>query len=242
MKFANCALLLFFFTSSALAQDFQGMGWLKSKMGTITTTKLSDTEIGSGLKDALKVGIENTIKFLGKQDGYMGNQAVKILLPKNLQNMQPALQKMGLGPKMDEFTLSMNRAAEKAAPLAADIFASAIASLSIDDAQKILNGGNTAATDYLRKATYNRLLDKFKPAVVNAMNDYDVSKKYQDVTGKMSSLPFMGQVAGKLDLSNYVSSKALDGLFCVLGQQEAEIRSNPSARVTDLLKKVFSNH
>jgi hypothetical protein len=176
---------------------------------------------------------------LGKQDGYMANQSVKILLPQSMQKVQPLLQKMGLGPQIYEFTLSMNRAAEKAAPLASDIFASAITGMSIDDAQKILHGGNTAATDYLRNASYTKLMDAFKPAVSNAMNDYAVSKKYQEVSGKISGLPFMGKFAGNLDISNYVCSKALDGVFTVLAQQEANIRANPSARVTDLLKQVF---
>ncbi len=225
--------------STAHAQDIPGVDWLKSKMGAVTTTKLSDTEVGSGLKEALKVGIENTIKFLGKQDGYMGNPAVKILLPQSIQNMQSTLQRVGLGPKLDEFTLSMNRAAEKAAPLAADIFASAIADMSIDDAQNILKGSNTAATEYLKKTTYDKLLNTFKPTVNNAMNDYAVSKKYQEITGKITSIPFMSRYAGNLDISQYVCTKALNGLFTVLGQQETEIRSNPSARVTDVLKKVF---
>lgn len=216
------------------------LDWLTSKVNTATTTKLSDTQVGSGLKEALKVGIENTIKLLGQKDGYLGNQGVKILLPQTLKSVEPALRKVGFGPKIDEFTLSMNRAAEKAAPLASDIFASAITGISFDDAQKILNGGNTAATEYLRNATSARILDAFGPAVGQAMNEYEVTKKYQELLSKAQTLPFVSRFSGNLDIAKYVSGKALDGLFKVLAQQEANIRTNPAAQVTDLLKQVFS--
>ncbi len=205
----------------------------------ITSTKLGDTQMGAGLKEALKVGIENAIKLLGKQDGYMGNEAVKVLLPSGLKNMEPSLRRLGLGSQIDAFVLSMNRAAEKAAPLAADIFSSAIADLSFEDAQKIVNGGSTAATEHLKKATYDKLLDTFKPAVSRAMGDYEVTRKYEEILAKAKTLPMLSSFAGKLDLGSYVSSKALDGLFKVLGEQETNIRSNPAARVTDLLREVF---
>ena len=220
------------------------MDWLKSQVdtatSTTTSTKLSDTQVGSGLKEALKVGIENTIKLLGKTDGYLGNQAVKILLPQGIKNAEGLLRKAGLGPKIDECVLSMNRAAEKAAPLAADIFATAITQMSIDDANQVLNGGNTAATEYLKTKTYSKLLETFRPSVRKAMDDYAVTKKYQELADKTQTLPFVNKLATKIDITQYVSSKALDGLFSVLGQQEAEIRTNPAARVTDLLKQVFT--
>lgn len=211
---------------------------LKSKLGTASSTKLSSTQIGAGLKEALKVGIENTIRLLGKPDGYLGNTAVKILMPASLKKTEPALRQIGLGPKIDEFVMSMNRAAEKAAPLSADIFASALTDLSFDDAQKIFSGGKTAATDYFKAKTYEKLLGVFQPAVRKAMEDYAVTKKFQEVMGAVEKLPLANKLP-KVDLSRYVSSKALDGLFLVLGQQEQAIRSDPAARVTDLLKEVF---
>lgn len=224
-------------TADAVAPSATVVSGITSKL---TSTKLSDTQIGSGLKEALKVGIENTIKLLGKQDGYLGNEAVKVLLPSGLKNMEPTLRRLGLGPKIDEFVLSMNRAAEKAAPLAADIFSSAITGISFDDAQKILKGGPTAATEHLKGATYTQLLDIFKPAVTRAMNEYDVTKKYEELMGQVKGVPMLNSLTGKLDLGGYVSGKALDGLFKVLGEQEADIRANPAARVTDLLKQVFN--
>jgi len=211
---------------------------IKNKLNIGSSPKLSDTKIGAGLKEALKVGIENTIKLLGKNDGYLGNQAVKVLMPDSIRKFEPALRAMGLGAKLDEFVLSMNRAAEKSAPLAADIFATAITEMSFDDAQKIFQGGNTAATDYFRNKTYDKLLGVFQPAARKAMDDYEVTRKFEEIMEKVSTMPFADKL-GTPDVSRYVSAKALDGLFFVLGQQENKIRTEPAARVTDLLKDVF---
>lgn len=215
------------------------MDWLKGKWSTVTSTKLSDTKIGAGLKDALSVGVKNAITILGKKDGFFSNQSVKILLPEGVKKAEPLLRKIGLGPKLDEFTLSMNRAAEKAAPQAADIFSSAIADMSFDDVQKIYTGGNTAATTYLKAKTSSALLAKFAPVVSKAMEDYAVTKQFEAITGKAQALPLVGKFAGGIDINKYVSSKALEGLFKVLAQQEEKIRTDPSARVTSLLKDVF---
>lgn len=215
------------------------LDWFKGVLNKTTSTKLSDTRIGPGLKEALRVGIENTVKLLGKNDGYFSNQTVKILLPDSMQKMEPALRSIGLGPKLDEFILSMNRAAEKAAPMAADIFSSAITEMSFDDAQKIFNGTNTAATEYLRSKTSANLLKQFQPVVDKAMSEYAVTKKCAEILGRAQSLPLVGKYAKNIDINKYVSSRALDGLFKVLGQQEEKIRTDPAARVTDLLKEVF---
>ena len=139
---------------------------------------------------------------------------------------------------MDEFILSMNRAAEKAAPLAADIFSGALTELSLEDAQKILQGGQTAATDYFKSKTYDKLSAAFMPVAQKAMNDYGVGNKFQEIMGQYQSLPFAGKPIN-LDLDKHVVSKALDGLFYVLGQEENKIRTDPAARVTSLLKDVF---
>ena len=230
-------VMVFFISSSHEARPAP-LDWLKGKINIATSTKLSDTQIGSGLKEALKVGIQNTITLLGKTDGYLANQAVKILMPESIKKFEPALRAMGQGPKIDEFILSMNRAAEKSAPLAADIFATAITEMSFEDAKKILQGGNTAATDYFKTKTYDKLLEMFQPSVRRAMNDYAVTQKFEAIAGRIQAIPFADKV-GNMDVNRYVSSKALDGLFLVLGQQENKIRTDPAARVTDLLKQVF---
>ena len=229
------ALLVLFLCQHAHASF---LDLLKETLNTATQTQTETGKVDLGLKEALNVGITNTIAYLGKKDGYFGHAAVKILLPEKVRKLEPALRGIGYGPQIDEFTLSMNRAAEKAAPLAADIFSSAIAEMSFDDANKILRGGDTAATDYLKSKTYNKLLEKFQPEVRKAMSEYQVTQQYDALNARAQSIPLVGQ-AVNLDVNHYVSSKALDGLFLILSKEETNIRTNPKARVTDLLKDVF---
>lgn len=211
---------------------------LKEKLNVLSGKKLTTEKTNQGLKEALHIGIKNTVACLGRLDGYYANPEVKILLPEEARKLEPILRSAGMGAQLDEFTLAMNRAAEKAAPLAADIFAKAITNMSFDDAQKILRGGNTAATDYLKAKTYDDLLKNYQPVVHKAMNEYKVIAKYEAISTKVKSVPFIGK-AIDLDLSRYVSSRALDGLFCVLAKEETNIRTDPKARVTPLLKEVF---
>jgi len=211
---------------------------LKDTLDTAGSARSTDGKIDLGLKEALNVGVKNSVKYLGKNNGYFANSAVKILLPEEVRQVESVLRGVGFGPELDEFTLSMNRAAEKAAPLAADIFANAITDMSFDDAAKILKSGNTAATDYLKRKTYDKLLTLFEPAVRKTMNEYKVTQQYEAIAGKAQKLPLVGQVVN-LDVNQYVSSKALDGLFYVIAQEETSIRTNPKARVTTLLKEVF---
>jgi Protein of unknown function (DUF4197) len=198
---------------------------------------LSESKIASGLKEALQVGTENTVKSTGRKNGYFGNPAIKILLPQKLQMVEKGLRLMGKGPQVDDFVLSMNRAAEEAAPLAKPIFLRALRAMTFQDARRILSGGNTAATDYFKQKTSAQLTEAFTPVVEKAMANTGVTRKYESLMGIASDLPF-GK-PGALDINHYVVSKSLDGLFYVLGQEEAKIRKNPAARVTPLLKQVF---
>jgi len=199
---------------------------------------LSDVKIGSGLKEALQVGTENTVKLTGKTDGYFMNQAIKILMPEKLRSLEKGLRAVGYGPQVDEFVLSMNRAAEQAAPLAKEIFFDAIGEMTFDDARKILSGGDTAATDYFKTKTANKLAVAFSPVVDQTMNEVGVTRQYKELVGRFQSIPFVKSET--FDINHYVVTKALDGLFYVLGQEESKIRTNPAARVTDLLKEVFA--
>ena len=195
--------------------------------------------VASGLKEALSVGTKNAVGLLSKKDGYFGNETVKILLPENIRRVGDALRMAGYQKEVDAFILSMNRAAEKAAPKAADIFAGAIQSMSIDDAQKILSGGNTAATEYFKSKTSTQLFNAFKPDISKSMNEVGVTKSYKAMTDRyLSIMPFAK--IDSLDLDNYVTNKSLDGLFTMVGQEEAKIRTNPAARTTELLKNVFA--
>ena len=199
--------------------------------------QLPDAKIADGLKEALKVATEKTVSLTGKTDGYFANQAIKILMPDKLKSLESGLRAVGYGSQIDEFVLSMNRAAESAAPQAKQIFVDAIGKMSFDDARKILNGSNTAATDFFKSKTTPQLTTAFKPAVSKSMNDVGVTRQYKDLVGRFESIPVAKSQA--FDLDGYVVDKGLAGLFHVLGEQEQQIRTNPTARVTDLLKEVF---
>ncbi len=201
------------------------------------TGGLSEVKIGSGLKEALQVGTQNAVNLTGKTDGYFFNQAIKILMPPKLQTMERGLRLAGYGPQVDDFVLSMNRAAERAAPAAKHIFWDAIGEMTFDDAQKILSGHQTAATDYFKAQTTDKLSVAFRPVVDQTMNEVGVTRQYKELVGRFEAIPFMKMDA--FDLDGYVVGKALDGLFHMVGEEEVKIRTNPAARVTDQLKDVF---
>lgn len=220
-------------TGPAFAQIEQ----ITKGLGLGKQSELSDSKIASGLKEALQVGAGNAVKLTGKTDGYYGNQAIKILLPKNLRPLEKGLGAVGYQPKIDAFVLSMNRAAEAAAPSAKKIFGNAILAMSFDDARRILSGGDTAATDYFKSKTSDQLTTAFRPFVEKTMNENGVAQQYDALSGQLKSIPFMK--SENLDINQYVVGKALDGLFYMLAEEERKIRKNPAARTTDLLKQVF---
>lgn len=199
---------------------------------------LNDGKIASGLKEALQIGTQNAVNLTGRLDGYFRNEAIKILMPEKLQTLEKGLRLVGYGPRVDEFVLSMNRAAERAAPRAKAIFWDAIGEMSFEDARKILNGGDTAATDYFQDKTTDRLTAAFRPVVDKAMNEVGVTRRYKELIGRYEAIPFV--TSERFDIDQYVVTKALDGLFYVVGEEERKIRTNPTARVTDLLKEVFA--
>jgi len=210
---------------------------IKKGLGVGGKSGLSEAKIANGLKEALKVGTQNTVNLTGQNDGYFTNEAIKILMPKMLGKLEKPLRMVGYGPQVDEFVLSMNRAAERAAPSAEKIFSDAITQMTFDDAEKILNGGDTAATDYFKGKTSDKLAVAFRPVVEKSMNEVGVTRKYKELVGRYETIPFSKSVA--FDPDQYVVEKTMDGLFYVLGQEEKKIRSNPAARVTDPLKEVF---
>jgi hypothetical protein len=191
----------------------------------------------SGLKEALIIGTENAVGAVSKPNGYFDNQMVKILLPDKIQKVADVVAKLGFQEQVDNFILSMNRAAEAAAPKATALFMDAIKTMSFDDARKILQGDDTAATQYFKDKTSTKLYDEFNPVVVANMNKVGVTKAYKDMMTPYESLPLVPKES--IDLDSYVTNKALDGLFLMVGEEERKIRTNPAARVTDLLKTVF---
>jgi hypothetical protein len=239
MRTILLALILGVFLIMPAAYGTDMTDLLKSvPMPSMTGSAQDSGTVASGLKEALSVGTKNAVNLLSAQNGYFGNEAVKILLPENIRKVGDALRVAGYQKEVDAFVLSMNRAAEKAAPKAADIFAGAIQSMSIDDAQKILNGGNTAATEYFKSKTSSKLFDAFKPDISQSMNEVGVTKAYKAMTDRYTSMMPFGKI-DSLDLDKYVTDKSLDGLFTMVGQEESKIRTNPAARTTDLLKQVF---
>jgi len=196
-----------------------------------------DNTVASGLKEALSIGTENAVKSVSQTDGYFGNKIIKILMPENIQKVAQVMKKIGYQKEVDDFVLSMNRAAEKAAPMAVNFFVDAIKQMTFDDARKILNGGDTAATEFFKSKTSEKIYTAFKPVVSSTMNEVGVTRSYKTMMGKYESVPFMDKQS--IDLDHYVTNKALDGLFIMVGEEEKKIRKDPAARATDLLKTVF---
>ncbi len=215
-------------------------------VGSMTDAK-SPSKVGAGddrtnaagIKEALAVGTENAVKSLSQTDGYFANQAVKILMPPSIQKVADVARKVGFEKQVDEFIVSMNRAAEKAAPMAAKFFGDAIRDMSMDDVRGILTGGDTAATEFFSSKTRDKLYAAFKPVVSKSIGEVGATKSYNDLMGRYESVPFMSKQS--VDLDDYVTNKGLDGLFLMVAQEEKKIRTNPMARTTDLLKSVFGN-
>jgi hypothetical protein len=203
-------------------------------------TSLGQDEIGSGLKDALKVASQRVVGRVGKADGYNGDPAIRIPLPGVLQGIQGPLKAVGAGGMLDDLQVKMNRAAEQAGPKALDIFTDAASKMTIDDARAILNGPQDAATQYFKRTTSSSLASSFRPIVDNSLSSVGAVEAFKSVQAKAASLPLAGQQVQGFSLTDYTVEKALDGLFHYLGVEEAAIRTNPAARTTDLLKKVFS--
>ena len=191
----------------------------------------------AGIKEALAKGTERAIASLGARDGYFGNEAVRIGLPPSIRRVGDLARAAGFQAQVDSFVLSMNRAAEAAVPLASEFFGDAIRQMTVDDARSLLTGGDTAATEFFRSKTYDRLYEAFRPVVARRVESVGTTLAYKEMTNRLGKLPMAGDMS--LDLDDYVTRKALDGLFLRVGEEERSIRQNPAARTTDLLKKVF---
>ena len=236
--FLLAAAFLFLIALPALPQDIKGA--IKGALGSAAGgSGAGQADAAAGLKEALAVGTGNAVQTLSKSGGYFGDAAVKILLPGKMQTAAEVLKKAGYQKEVDDLILSMNRAAEQAAPKAKPIFEDAVKKMTFEDAQKILNGDNTAATDYFKAKTTPQLTDAFKPVIADSMNQVGVTRSYKALTDRYTSLVPFGKM-DSFDLDGYVTGKSLDGLFLKVGQEEAKIRTSPAARTTDLLKKVFA--
>jgi uncharacterized protein (UPF0333 family) len=198
---------------------------------------LTNDEIIKGLKEALTIGSKNASGLVSKVDGYYKNPQLYIPFPPEAKKVQETLVKYGQNKLVNDFVMTLNRAAEDAAKEAAPIFIAAVKNMTIKDGLNILNGNNDAATMYLKNNTQAELLKKFKPVIENSLNKVNATKYWTDVIGTYNKIPTVQKM--NPDLATYATQKAIDGLFIVVAQEELKIRKDPAARVTDILKKVF---
>lgn len=245
VKLLSILGILFLTTSTVSAQfNFGKLKIPKSvpkslPTGTSGTNSISESEIANGLKEALTIGAKKASTELNKTDGYNKNTRVRIPFPEDAQKVAKTLRDMGFGSKVDEFELTLNRAAEQAAKEAAPIFVNSIKQMTISDAKNILTGPDTAATGYLRKTTYNPLYSSFSPHISNALKSTTATKKWTELTTLYNKF---SRKKVETDLVKYTTNKALKGLFTLVADEELKIRKDPVARTTDLLKKVFGNN
>ena len=223
-------LVLIFFLSCTTQQVTQ-------TIGDVLNPGLSTQEVASGLKEALTKGISQGADAASKVDGFLGNPQIKIPLPPEIQKIENRLRQVGMGSEVDRFITTLNRGAEQAAAEAKPIFISAIRSMTIQDAWDILKGENNAATQYLRKTTSDQLTEKFRPVIQKSLEQVNATRYYGDLVSTYNRIPGVQKI--NEDLNAYATERALDGLFFLVAQEEANIRENPAARTTELLRRVF---
>ena len=218
------------------AQINQTLGDINKSMGT--ETPLSTAEVADGLKEALIKGISTGSDLASAVDGYFKNPEIKIPLPPEVQKVEDKLRQIGLGNQVDKFVMTLNRGAEDAAKEAKPIFIEAIRQMTIQDAWSILKGNDDAATQYLKRTTSGLLKAKFKPVINNSLQKVEATRYYSDIVNTYNKIPLTEDVNPNLD--DYATDKAIEGLFVMIAKEEKNIRENPLARTTDLLKKVFA--
>lgn len=227
--------------SGCASSDFSQIGQVLGQIGAPAGGyALSESEIVAGLREALAQGTTKAINQLGRSDGFWSNGSVRVPLPEPVAGFEKALRQFGQGPRVDEFHLTLNRAAEQAVPLVADIFGNAVRQMTLQDARAILGGPNDAATQYFRRVSTDSLRQKILPIVQNATARVGVTQSYKRMVAQAG--PFM-EMAGRKpqDLDLFVTDEALDGLFTMIAAEEARIRENPAARTTEILRRVFGS-
>ena len=203
-----------------------------------TTGVVTNADIAEGLRQALNLGIEKQVSQLAKADGFYRNELVKILLPEELQKVEKALRDVGLGSLADEGLMLMNRAAEDAVKEATPIFVNAVKGITFNDARAILLGDERAATNYLMRTTHSPLYQKFNPVIQNSFEKVGADRVWNTIISRYNALPLTSDV--NPDLTDYVTTEALDGVYTMIAIEEREIRTSIASRSTDLLKKVFA--
>lgn len=231
-KFILIAVILSACSSAQVNQTLGDLG----KVGT-SGQALTTQEVAEGLKEALIKGISNGSDQLSALDGYFKNPQIKIPFPPDVKKVEDRLRQIGLGDQVDNFVLTLNRGAEDAAREAKPIFITAIRSMTIQDAWAILKGNDDAATQYLKRTTSAQLREKFKPVIQQSLDKVNATRYYSEIINRYNQIPLVQKV--NPDLDDYATDKAIDGLFMVIAQEEKNIRENPVARTTELLRRVF---
>lgn len=202
---------------------------------------ISENEAGQGIKEALSQGVTNAVLNLNKTDGFFGNEFYKMLLPEDAKKMEKTLRNIGMGAQVDKAILSINRGAEDAVGYAKPIFVDAIKQMTLTDALNIVKGPKDAATNYFKEKTKEKLIIAFTPSVKTSLDKVDATKYYSNIVNSYNNLPTTFKKINP-DLTSYVVGKAVDALFDQVAKEEANIRTNPLARTSDILKKVFGEN
>jgi hypothetical protein len=235
-NYLSVLLLSFLFTTTAFSQIKLKLPKILSKKDT--SASITENEAGQGIKEALTQGVTNAVLHLNKTDGFFGSEFYKLLLPPDAKKIETTLRNLGMGAQVDKAILSINRGAEDAVGYAKPIFVDAIKQMTITDALNIVRGQKDAATQYFKQKTTEKLIAAFTPSVKTSLDKVDATKHYGDIVTTYNKLPTTFKKINP-DLTSYVVGKAVDALFDQVAKEEANIRANPIARTTDILKKVF---
>lgn len=231
-------LYVFILGACTTAQINQTIGDVNKTLGD-SSAPLTTAEVAQGLKEALIKGISTGSDLVSQIDGYFKNPEIKIPFPPEVKKVEDRLRQLGLGNEVDKFVMTLNRGAEDAAKEAKPIFIAAIKSMTIQDAWSILRGESDAATQYLKRTTSGLLKEKFKPVIQNSLNKVNATRYYSDIVTRYNQIPFVQKV--NPDLDDYATDKAIEGLFIMIAKEEKNIRQNPVARTTEILKRVFGS-
>lgn len=240
---ATMAVLVLMPAAHAGYQDglFKSFGSLLNGLGqspsSSSVNHLTQRDMSRGIKEALSQGVKVAIDQLGRRNGFLDDAAVKILLPQRLRQVAGVLRQFHQGKLADEFVATMNHAAEQAVPQAAAVFAEAIQHMTLQDAQRIVQGPDDAATQYFRRTSGAELAKRLRPIIARATNKVGVTLAYKRMMAQAG--PMAQMFVGNTNLDDYITQKALDGLFLKIAAEEKAIRTQPMARTTDLLKRVF---
>lgn len=228
-------------TDTAQPRRQTGFGRILEQVTKSTSSgAVTSSEIASGLKEALRIGINKGADKASAVDGYYKNPLIKIIMPPEAQQVEKRLRQVGLGKQVDSFIMELNRSAEDAAKEAKPIFLTALTQMTIQDAVGILRGEPNAATQYLKRTTTSQLVTAFTPVIEKALKKNNASQHYADIVNTYNRLPFVAKKADP-DITRYATTRAVDGMFTLIEQEEREIRKNPAARVNDLLRRVFGS-